>query len=111
MCGDDVTDISHCLPQPPHVTAKDGQQVSSKVVFRHFPTDKHTSLVPRLPWRITERESAWMEISLRGTAAVLVEQLVNLLPKPPPRFFLAAAEKIDCEIKLGRRLGNESSIW
>ena len=52
-----------------------------------------------------------MEISLRGTAAVLVEQLVNLLPKPPPRFFLAAAEKIDCEIKLGSRVGNESSIW
>jgi len=31
MCGDDVTDISHSLPQPPddsHATAKDGQKVS-----------------------------------------------------------------------------------
>jgi len=39
MCGDDVTDIFHCLPQPPddsHATAKDGQKVSSKMVSLPF---------------------------------------------------------------------------
>jgi len=39
MCGDAVTDISHCLPHPPDdspATAKDGQQVSSKVVSWPF---------------------------------------------------------------------------
>ena len=42
--------------------------------------------------------------SLRG------EELMNsLVPRPPPRLYLAAVEIHGCEIKSGRRPGNEAS--
>ena len=32
----------------------------------------------------------------------------SLVPRPPPRFYLTAMEKIGCEIKSGQRPGNKA---
>ena len=95
MCGDAVTDISHCLPQPPddsHATAKDGQQVSSKVVSRPFWEINALVLLPDSLYR--KRVCMDGRKYVHVATAVLVERLVSLIPRLLPDFISRPWRKI-----------------
>ena len=72
--------------------------------------DKHPLLFLKHSWNNKFNPSG--EINSLGTdkSILRVYELIStsLVPRPPPRFYLAAAEKNRLEIKSGRRPGNEA---